>query len=372
MKIGIDVQTTLGQKTGFGFYVQNLVENLKKYDFQNQYRLFKPKEKTRDLSTPQRFIWDQFGFPDQSKKIGLDILHQPCFSAPIFYQGVTIVTVHDLIAIFYGKDIPFFSRQYFGRWMPFTYKKADHIIAVSEHTKRDLVRILNIHPSKITVIYLAAGIKIKDIQKEQIRKIKKKYQITGQYLLHVGTLNPRKNLEFLVKVFAKIIKQFPKLQLVIAGKKGWYYEDLFELVKRLSLDNKVLFTDYVSDQDMPYLYAGSEIFVFPSLYEGFGLPTLEAMQSGAPVISSNTSSMPEIVGGAGILLSPADEDQWVAKIILLMQNRMLRQKLIYQGKIQANKFSWRKTALQTVRVYEKVFDNHSQLQRQKVTAKKFT
>lgn len=357
MKIGIDIQTTLGQKTGFGFYVQSLVKNLKKYDLKNQYFLFQPREKNRDLSTPQRFLWDQFGVPGQARKMGVDILHQPCFSAPIFYHGKTVVTVHDLIAIVFGKDIPFFSRQYFGRWMPFTYRKADHIIAISQHTKKDLERLLKIPSSKISVIYLAAGINSTKVEKEKIEKIKQKYEIKKDYLLHVGTINPRKNLEFLIKVFAKVRTKFPNLQLVISGKKGWYYEGLFNLVEKLGLKNKVLFTDYISDSELPYLYAGAKIFVFPSLYEGFGLPPLEAIQSGTPVISSNTSSMPEVVGKAGILLPPNDERLWVEKITQLLQNRNLQQELIAKGKKQAAKFSWEKTAQQTVEIYEKINKN---------------
>ena len=133
MRIGIDIQTTLGQKTGFGFYVSNLITYIKKTDKKNRYFFFKP-DANMDLSAPKRFIWDQFKIPALARKEKLNILHQPCFSAPIFYRGKVVVTVHDLIARLFGNDIPFFSRLFFAKWMPFSYKFADKIITISEHT----------------------------------------------------------------------------------------------------------------------------------------------------------------------------------------------------------------------------------------------
>jgi len=354
MKIGIDVQTTLGQKTGFGFYVNNLVKNLKKIDKKNKYSFFKP-DTTRDLSAPKRFIWDQFEIVKKAMREKVDILHQPTFSAPILYNKKVIVTCHDLIALLYGKDIPFWSRQFFGRWMPFSYKKATKIICISENTKKDLIKLLKIKPEKIKVIHLAAADEFRPISDtKKIEEVKKKYKINGKYFLHIGTLNPRKNLEFLIKVFNEIIKSFSEYKLVITGKKGWYFEGLFNLVKDLKLSDKVVFTGYIEDQDAPYLYNGSELFLFPSFYEGFGLPPLEAMSCGIPVISSNTSSMPEVVADAGILLSPTDQDAWVKSAFAILNNSDLREILSKKGLEQAKNFSWKKCAQETLKVYEEV------------------
>lgn len=354
MKIGIDIQTTLGQKTGFGFYVDNLVKYLKKIDQKNQYFLFKPQSQ-EDLSAPQRFIWDQFSVPRYARAAQVDILHQPCFSAPVFYQGKVIVTVHDLIALLYGKDIPFFSRQFFGRWMPFTYNWADKIICDSENTKNDVIKFLRIPENKLTVIYLSSGEEYsQDIKSSQIEAIKKKYKTGQKYLLHTGTLNPRKNLSFLIKVFSQVVKSHPDYNLVLTGKKGWYFEGLFTLTKQLGLEDKIIFTGYVADEDKPVLYKGAKIFLFPSLYEGFGLPPLEAMNLAVPVVSSNTSSLPEIVGEGGILLSPNDEYAWVRAIKQLLKDSKFAHLYSRKALQQAKNFSWEKCARETINVYNEV------------------
>ena len=153
-KIGIDVQTTLGQKTGFGYYVENLVKELQNIKDGVGYELISPGSKN-DFSTPQRLVWDQFILPKIAREKGVDLLHQPAFSAPIFFSKPVVVTIHDLIAIKYGRDISFWSRQYFGRFMPFTYHFADHIMASSEYTKKDIMEVLKIPEEKITVAYLA-------------------------------------------------------------------------------------------------------------------------------------------------------------------------------------------------------------------------
>jgi len=353
-KIGIDIQTTLGQKTGFGFYVSNLTEQLKKIDKKNKYAFFKPAEE-RDFNAPRRFLWDQFKLPRLARAAHVDLLHQPAFSAPVFFKGKTVVTVHDIIAILFGGDIPFYSRQYFARWMPFSYRFADKIICVSEHTKQDLIKHLGVPEEKMVVIPEAAGSRFKPIKdRRKIDKILDKYYIDGRYILHIGTLNPRKNLEFLIRVFNRIHKMMPDIKLVITGKKGWYYENLFEAVRHLGLEKFIIFTGYIEDEEAPYLYNGADVYAFPSIYEGFGLPPLEAMSCGTPVVASNTSSIPEVVGDAGVLLSPKDVESWVKAILRILRDKPLREKMTTASLKQAKKFSWRKTARQTVEVYEEV------------------
>lgn len=355
MKIAIDIQTTLGRKTGFGFYVTNLVANLKRIDTDNQYAFLKP-ETDQDFSTPQRWIWDQITIPRLAKEAKVDILHQPCFSTPVFYRGKVVVTIHDLISVFFGYNIPFWSRQFFGKWMPFTYRFADHLIAVSEHTKKDAIRVLGIPEDKITVIHEAADAKYHVIDDKQLlADIRHKYHVGDDpFILHVGTLEPRKNLPFLVRAYAEAKPQLGEIKLVITGKKGWYYEELFQLVDELQLQKDVIFTGYVEDDDIPALYNAAELFTFPSQYEGFGLPPLEAMACGTPVISSNTSSMPEVIGEAGILLSPKDQAAWTKAMIEVLNDKKLLTELRKKGLEQAKKFSWEKCARETIAVYEKV------------------
>lgn len=354
MRIGIDAQTTLGEKTGFGFYVENLTRALQKTVRGDEFKLLYP-EQIADLSTLGRWWWDQITLPALARRGRVDLLHQPAFSVPIVYSGKKIVTIHDVISLLHP-NIPFFSRQFYSKWMPFSYRFADHFITISEHSKRDIHQKLGIATNRITVIYLAADDAYRNVvSRDDIRRVEKKYQINPPYVLNVGTINPRKNLEFLVTVFAEA-KKTHKLPhtLVVAGKKGWHYDTLFRKVKDLGLGEQVLFTGYVDDVDKPALYHGADLFLFPSIYEGFGLPPLEAMFCGTPVISSNTSSLPEVIGAGGIGLSPHDTNGWVEAMAHVLNTPALRKKLVEQGRKQASTFSWDRCARETLAVYHMV------------------
>ena len=357
MRIGIDAQTTLGEKTGFGFYVENLTRALQKTAEGDQFKLLLP-DQTEDLSTPGRWWWDQVTVPRLARRAQVDLLHQPAFSVPMFYAGKKIVTIHDVISLFHT-NIPFFSRQFYSKWMPFSYHFADHFITISEHSKRDIHQKLGIANDRITVIYLAADEEYhRPVSREKIDQVVQKYHIEGPYLLNVGTINPRKNLEFLVQVFAEAKKthHLPH-RLVLTGKKGWHYDALFRLVKDLKLTEDVLFTGYVGDTDKPALYHGADLFLFPSIYEGFGLPPLEAMSFGTPVISSNTSSLPEVIGDGGISLSPSDHGAWVQAIMQVITDPKLHGQLAEKGRAQAKKFSWNRCAAETLQVYHTVCES---------------
>lgn len=357
MKVAIDTQTTLGQKTGFGFYVENLVSHLEQVDRHHQYVKLRPKTDA-DFKSLRRWWWDQVQLPRLARQAEVDLLHQPAFSAPVLYRGPVVVTLHDLIAIRFGADIPRGSRLYFGTWMPFSYRFADHIIAPSEHTKRDVIDVLGIDERKITVIYEAAAESFRPLHDERaLATIRAKYQTGDRFILHVGTINPRKNLEFLVRVFAEVRKKIRTgWKLVITGKKGWYYEGLFKTVAELGLGQAVVFTGYIPESDKVELYNAATMTAFPSLYEGAGLPPVESMLCGTPVVSSNTSSLPEMVGQGGILLPPDDTEGWVKALVALMRTPSLRRTYGAKGRRQARRFSWERTARETIAVYEKVYN----------------
>lgn len=355
MRIAIDMQTTLGQKTGIGFYVDNLVRWLEQIDKENTYVKLLPRS-SDDFRSLERFVWDQVHVPFRSARARVDLLHQPGFSAPVVHSMPVIVTVHDLIAIHFGRDIPLGSRLYFGKWMPLSYRFARHIIAVSQHTKRDLVTLLGIPPDRITVVASAADERYQPLRdRSTLVATRDRFKTGARFVLHVGTLNPRKNLEFLVRVFAKVRPVLDRdTRLVVTGKKGWYYESLFQLVHDLKLDDAVVFTGYVTEEEKVALYNAATVLAFPSLYEGFGLPPLEAMQCGTPVIASQTSSIPEVVGQAGVLLDPTDEAAWVTAMGTLLTDQAAREQLSSLGLAQAAKFSWERTAHETKAVYARV------------------
>jgi glycosyltransferase involved in cell wall biosynthesis len=357
MRIAIDVETTQVEKVGHGIYVWSLVSELEKIG-RHTFLLLTPSRAAQSrlgLKTPQRWLWDQVIFPWRAWRRGADLIHQPAFSVPILFPGKKVVTVHDLIPIYFGKDISLPSRLFLGKWVPFTFRFADHLIAVSKATKQDLIDTLNIPEEKITVIPEAAGESFKPVNDPKERDhIKKKYGISMPYLLHIGTINPRKNLEFLVRVFAKLVQNFPTLSLIITGKKGWYYDDLFRLIDELKLHNKIIFTGYIDEQDKPALISGASVYCFPSLYEGFGLPALEAMACGTPVVASNISSIPEVTGKAAILVSPHNEQVWIEAIRRILTDTTLAARMRKEGLSQAKKFSWKKAAHKTMKVYEQV------------------
>ncbi len=274
------------------------------------------------------------------------------------YSGKVVVTCHDLISVFFPENLPLASRLFYSRWMPFCYRKAAMIIADSEHTKKDLMALLKIPEEKIRVVHLAVSRDFRPIKSSKIlANVQKKYRTGQKYFLHVGTLEPRKHLEFLVRAFALAVKEGVEENLVITGKKGWYYDGLFKLVSKLNLKNRIIFTGYVEEKDLPALYSGATALLFPSLYEGFGLPPLEAMACGTPVISSNTSSLPEVVGRAGILLPPKDEALWAKNILKIVRDKALARTLSQLGPRTAAKFTWEETARKTVVVYKEVFKN---------------
>lgn len=355
-RIAIDVQTTKAAKTGLGFYVANLTRQLPKVAPEYDFQLIAPSSRG-DLNMPRRLYWDQVGFPWRAR--GADLIHQPAFSAPLLSgKSKVVVTVHDLISLIY-RDLPFWPTQYFCRWMPFAQRFADHMIADSVATKQDIIRLLGMPEEKITVVHLASDPEFKPVtDRAKIATVKEKYQIPGPYIIHIGTLNPRKNLEFLVRVFGRIAARYPKLSLVISGNKGWYYERIVAQAEQLGLRDRVILTGYVAEEDAPVLLGGAEIMAFPSLYEGFGLPPLEAMASRVPVVGSNASSLPEVIGDAGLLVAPTDEAGWVKALTDLLDKPDLRTKMVERGLRQASSFSWEQTARETVAVYRKVLGGH--------------
>lgn len=356
MKIGIDIQSITSRPTGIGYYTQRLIE---KYSALNDIEfVYYKNEKKEELNTLERVCWENILLKSKAKKDAVDILHIPGFAGPAKrgkYKRVT--TVHDLIGMIYPQNLSPISRFYWQRWLPLCVKKSDFIIADSQNTKNDIIKFINFPAEKIKVIYLAADERFKPVEKSDTnRNILDKYNIAKKYILNVGTIEPRKNIPNLISAFAVYLKETcaADLSLVIAGKKSWGYPQCFSKVQELNLKEKIIFCDYTSDEDLIALYNFAEVFIYPSFYEGFGLPVLEAMSCSAAVICSENSSLPEIAGDAAILVNPNDTQEIKNAIKKVLSGPDVKNTMSEKSVRQAGKFSWKKTAQETIEVYKKL------------------
>jgi glycosyltransferase involved in cell wall biosynthesis len=248
--------------------------------------------------------------------------------------------------------------------MPRFLRAADAVIAVSECTKRDAIRFYRIPEEKITVIYEGVNPRFRPASPEAIAAVRARYGLPERFILYVGTIEPRKNLTTLLEAFHHLLATYD-LRLVIVGKKGWLYERFFRRLRELGLENRVLFTGYVPDEDLPAIYSAADLFVFPSLYEGFGLPVLEAMACGTPVICSNTSSLPEVAGDAALLVDPTDARALTGAMEQVLTNERLWATLRAKGMERARGFTWEKAAYRTWEVYQQVISSFSGPRRDK-------
>jgi len=268
-----------------------------------------------------------------------------------------VVTIADLTFFSHSKYHVGLKNIYFQWIIPRSIKKADAVIAISENTRQDICNHFKDVADKTTTVYLGVDDKFKRDKagdSSQRDTVLNKYRIKSDYILYVGVLEPRKNIIGLIRAFGKINKLDKNITLVIAGKRGWMYEQIFILVKQLQLEKQVIFTDYVDDEELYWLYNEAICLCYPSFYEGFGLPVLEAMAVGCPVITSNNSSLKEIVKDAGILVDPHNQKEIYVALKSIIENKKLRNKLKIKGKQRAENFSWQKMGKETLCLYQRV------------------
>jgi glycosyltransferase involved in cell wall biosynthesis len=268
-------------------------------------------------------------------------------------RGVpSVLTVHDLIFRRYPAHHKPLNRWYLNLTMPLYCRRATRIIAVSEQTKRDIVEAYAIPAGKITVIYEAAAPGFQPQSAENVASARDRYQLPERYLLSVGTVEPRKNLGRVLTAFERLRAEGLVDAFVIVGKRGWLYDDFFAQLERSPAKQAVIFPGWVEDADLPAIYAGASTVAFPSEFEGFGLPALEGMACGAPVVCSNTSSLPEIAGDAALLIDPTSADEIAAALRRVLTEPALAEELRRRGHAQAARFSWERAARETAQVYE--------------------
>ncbi|MBI4426744.1 MAG: glycosyltransferase family 4 protein [Candidatus Kerfeldbacteria bacterium] len=375
MRIGIDCRTILnpgrGEQAGIGHYTFYLVKNLLKLDRKNDYVLFFDSRMDRDktqefeqanvtvrylpFSQYRRFLpitYSHLLTTAVFLKERLDVLHAPATTLPLTYPSTAVVTVHDLTIYKYPRLFP--AGQFLSTKLvvPRSIRRAKKVIAVSEATKRDLKNLFKVSDKKVRVIYEGF---VRERVPKTVVDVRQKYRL-DRYVLFIGTIEPRKNLAGLIKGFSSVanLPSLKKVDLILAGAPGWKYGDVLRAIAQAKLGGRIRYLGYVPHQDKLQLIEHAAVFVFPSLYEGFGLPVLEAMSLGAPVIASRVSSLPEVAGTAAVFVNPGrfkDIGQAIAKVV---GSANLRKRLSTEGQRRAAMFTWEATAKETLQVYREV------------------
>lgn len=360
MKIAFDIRNLNEKKfSGVNNYIYNTATSLMKIDKENEYFFYNNKKKylnkkiiklhnIKYIPNYPRPIWTNILLPIKLQRDKIDVLFTGKMETPIFFNNTfkSICTIFDCGIDKYpktGKLIDY----YYGRiTKKISHKIADAIISISKNTAKDYIDIYQADPKKIYPIYLGVNNDIKktfDINK--FLKLKSKYQINKDYFLFVGNIHPRKNILNMIDAFDNIKNN--NLQIIIVGKKAWKYE---KIITKINEHKNVRYIGYISDEELSTLYSFAYAFIFPSINEGFGLPVLEAMKCGCPVICSNNSSMLEIVGGAALMFDPFCVKDIKAKINLIIQNEKIRKELVYRGYRRYKNFSWDKTAKNILKI----------------------
>lgn len=371
MIIGIDGnEANVEKKVGIGEYSFEILKNFEESHMPNVKFQIYLKDKPRNdmpreregwkyiVVKPRKF-WTQTGLPFYlfTHSPRPDVFFSPSHYAPRFSPAKTAIAIMDVSYLHFPELFAKKDLYQLISWTKYSAKHAKKVFTISNSSKNDILKAYEKDPEDVVVTYPGLRLEMQhmslDMTKEQLQK---KYNISGNYVLFVGTLQPRKNITRLIEAFAKVKKEAKQkdLELVIVGKKGWLYEEILQAPKKFDIKERVLFLDFVTDEDLPSLYSNAEVFVLPSLYEGFGLPVLEAMKYGCPVITSNVSSLPEAGGEAALYIDPTNVKQMTGMIEKVLEDKSLREDMIKKGYEHVKKFSWEKTAKKTLEILEEV------------------
>jgi len=373
MKIGIDYTSAATQGAGIGRYTRELMRALLALPSNNRYSFFyasrnhidtsnfqPPTSNLRRLPFHDKWlmrVWHRLRVPLPVELVvgKVDLFHSPDFTLPPTLSGVpTLLTVHDLSFIRDPDSAWPSLRAFLKKAVPRSVKRATHVLADSQATKNDLVELFGTPAAKITVLYSGVDARFTPVRDQaEIDRGCAKYQVPRPFILSVGTLQPRKNYGRLIEAVAQFAPILPH-HLVITGGEGWLYETIFEQVKRLGLEDRVHFPGFVDDADLPALYSAADLFALVSLYEGFGLPLLEAMACGTPVIGSNVSSLPEVIGDVGLQVDPRNVDDIAHALRQMIDQPELRERSIGLGLERAKMFTWDKAARELLGIYDQV------------------
>ena len=371
IRVGINASKYSDIHTGVGRYTSNLCRSISKSKDGNDYYFYLPglnsgfygKDENGDQlrekriflqNNTLRILWEQILLPIKIKKDRLDLFHYTDHAMSLIQREQPIViTVHDIAYIRFP-DLLNKSRQVYKKYILYSsIKKADVIIADSHSTRRDIVEFFNVDEKKIKVVHLGVESRFRPIS--NVEDYRTKNNLPSKMILNIGTLEPRKNVVTLIKAFKKLHERGLKdYVLVIAGEKGWLYKRIFEEIKSSGVEQSIRLLGVARDEDLPLLYNCADLFVYPSLYEGFGLPPLEAMACGVPVVTSNTSSLPEVVGNAGIMVDPHDINSLSEAMANVLKDKELKHRMSRDGLKRSKMFTWEKTVKKVLEVYNEV------------------
>ncbi|MDO8638152.1 MAG: glycosyltransferase family 1 protein [Candidatus Daviesbacteria bacterium] len=371
MRIWIDgYEANVPQRLGSSQVAFEILKNLESIDQKNEYTIVLPQKPMDDLPKERKDwkykilkpnkLWTRIALPLAlyTAKIKPDLIFSPTHYIPRFSPVKRVVTIFDLAYLHYPQMYKKDDFWKLNNWSKFSIENADKIITISNFCKQDIIKEYKINKDKIILAYPGYDAEIfhKIQDKNEVQKIVEKYQIQGKYIIYIGTIQPKKNLVRLIEAFGDI----DDLKLVIVGKttglgkQGWKFEEILKRPKELGIEEKVIFTGFVPTEDLPYLLSGAEAFVLPSLYEGFGIPVVEAMACGIPVIVSNVASLPEVAGKAGLFIDPLSVDQITQAIRTISSDKKLRLQKSKECLVQAKKFSWKNMAKIVLKTFEEV------------------
>lgn len=369
MKIAIDGRgISWYNGTGIGTYTGNLVKSMLNLDKENEFFIYWwgknydefKKDNSHIIFSSKRHksFFEKYYFGESSKREGIDLFHIPQNGIGLdeSISCKKVITIHDLIPYIMPETVGDGYLNKFLSTLPKLIELSDGIITVSEYSKKDILRFFPVDENKIYVTPLAADKKYKPLDKKKCKQdLKKIYNIADPFILYIGGFSPRKNVKSLIFAFSKIYKDLPKAySLVITGANKDSLGELLNLSCNLKISSRIKFTGFIPEEHLPWFYNASDIFVYPSLYEGFGLPPLEAMSCGTPVITSNISSIPEVVRDAGILINPLNKQELEDALLNTLSSESILSELSSKGLQQSKLFSWRNTALATLDTYKKI------------------
>lgn len=379
MRIGIDGLILSDPLTGIGHYTLELARHLALKDSADEYFLVSPRplaasidslaEKPANLKVQRATVnpftrhWWSIGLPRYIRKNRIQLFHGTNFEVPLRPVCATVLTIHDLSVFLHSETQEEKVVRRARRRLPLMARNATIIVTPTETVRHEVEQHLGILPAKIMVVPEAARNLFSRLEPEHTLETRRRLGIQDDFLLHVGTLEPRKNLLTLVRAFEEVLRETPsRLQLVLAGRKGWLVDDLLAYVSRSPARDQIIFTGYLSDQDLCALYSACLAFVYPSVYEGFGLPPLEAMACGAPVVVGRVASVMEVVGSVAQAVDPCSSRELSAAMLRLLHDGALRARLSVEGKSRAQEFTWTETARRMLGIYQEAmqrFDSRS-------------